>query len=57
MEKNIEPNFRTDKNLMETLYSEGQYLGAIFETKKKYTHMFFDILGWDIFPSWGLGEM
>ena len=28
--KNIEPNFRTDKNFMETLYSEGQYLGVVF---------------------------
>ena len=29
MEKNIEPNCRTDKNLMETSYSEGQYLGVV----------------------------
>jgi len=56
--KSIEPNCRTDKNLMETSYIVKDNTWELsFETKKKYTHMLFDILAWEIFPSWGVGEM
>ena len=55
MEKNIEPNFRTDKNLMETLYSEGQYLGVVFWDEKKIHPYVFWYFGVGYFSILGIG--